>query len=1117
MARVGCPEQIYRKLMFNISLEETGSGYVSFSRIYFLGVVFYTDGGRAHFQGVTLQNSGFISENFAPLVDLTVHQSTWIGKADTNCTVTCMLPSSHLLLKAGTLRLRLSSSSFYQTAVKIMVSNTPSFLIENCTFSNKHNTEVVLGGVSLEYGGLALGSSVVRVVDSVFERQFHVNPIPSIMNLFDAALVVNTYNQPTANVSVQVERCRFADNERGVSLIGHLVDIKISGCSFEDNVAMHAGSALLLITTPDTPCYVINSTFERNSAGSYREDIVMHHQDSFHVHGDEVTIVSACCNGMISFVGKGGAIRIQKGNMELIDSVFLGNTARLLGGAVFVDRNTTLKVRNSRFQNSKENIHALQGDMLYSGGHVDIISADWAAASAKSHVAILRHSGDHWSMKVQEVSVQCPIGYRLRVTNTSAYKVADEGLLRSYALDQLSYFCESCPRNKYSMDHGLLNYSQHHESKTYFTLLVNGKSPENAYPGFYVYHDIECMPCPYGGKCQQGITAVANFWGYTYNNEVYFQHCPKGYCCTWTDCKTYDECGKHRTGRLCGECEEGFSEALFSSACVPDDNCDATWLFPMALGSGLLYMLFLLFQKDIRDFMFMTKVAWKELPCCRQADRMHRKAASYDKKYDKSETNNLVSLKIPHDVGDTTVSAPDTEMKTFGLCHSGNGVPGITDGDVSPLTVGNDIKKENIPASEEESPPEEAPVDTGASFLIILFYYFQDAQLLHIKTVFTSSEHATQVMLREILAGLFKFRVEVFQFMDKLCFISGITPKLKLMYKVALVPYVLLQFGVMFMFDRWYQKVKGPERSSSESADGKTFLSRLATGFVLSLLFTYQMLATTSFTLLNCVPVGDENVLFIEGAITCYQPWQYGVMAYAGSCIVPFCLALLIGPGLLKDGLISLPQFFFACLLPLPFLVYWVSLRVHMYLRNRKPHENVELSSEAQSVIQILQGPFKVSESPVFGSLCGAGILIGRRLILILLFTFVNDTLIRMLCMMLLCFIVLLHHVHMLPYKDTRCNLAGTASATALVIVCGINLVRAGFEAAEYIPRGPNMLLMQIFQELENVLMLWFPAFVMSIVILSLTVKLFLLFIRKACGGDAHSPANNSSCQETDI
>ena len=51
------------------------------------------------------------------------------------------------------------------------------------------------------------------------------------------------------------------------------------------------------------------------------------------------------------------------------------------------------------------------------------------------------------------------IGYDVRATNTSAYGVTEEGLKRSFKLDQLTYYCQSCPRNKYSLDFGFVNYT----------------------------------------------------------------------------------------------------------------------------------------------------------------------------------------------------------------------------------------------------------------------------------------------------------------------------------------------------------------------------------------------------------------------------------------------------------------------------------------------------------------------------------------------------------------------------------------------------------------------------------------------------------------------------------
>ena len=1082
-AVVGCPtaaeaprNNSTRNLMFNI----TGTGrenhtMVSFYNMTFTSNVFEVFNSHVTFEDCTMIDSKWNSPLASPYIGVDIYTSQWQGSVDENCTSQCA-PTGHLQIYGTILYVTYEDTKFYHTKQQVTAGKYCEFYIRGSHFSNMPHMAVVHGGIYLTINDKH-SLSVVRVYDSVFEDQIYSDPIQSIMNLYESALLVRAVDPPrskhiASRVTVVASNTKFFNNERGLTFIGPFDYVNVTSCEFVDNIAMHAGAGILYLTDVKTPSYVTNCTFQTNAAGSYRPDKVIAYEDAFQVSVDEVRIHSNCCKGVISFVGKGGAIRVQRGNLTLIDCSFRNNTARLLGGAVFVDRESSLYVENILFENSPIDHHALQGDLIYSNGQVTIKSARLSVLTAKNHVAVVRHSGDHWSIEVTDVSIQCPIGYRLRVTNTSAYGVTPIGLRRSYKLDQLSYFCESCPRNKYSLDYGYLNYSLVYSAFAYYTLLIDGNKPQQAYNGTYVYHDIECKQCPYGGKCQQGITAVPNFWGYIDYKEqqVRFQHCPKGYCCSSTNCQGFSDCARNRAGPLCGKCISGYSEALFSSVCVPDEQCDSTWLYPVAICSGFLYALFLLFQKDIRDFMFLNTIRMSDIPILQRRSQHHHRQNSVNMHY--ANSNHVDGMvREQAELENLNTKLEDVENEPNGDV-------------IEDHSASNNNEKDREDDDEEEGGGNAPPADTGASFLIILFYYFQDAQLLHIKTVFASTENKSRSMLKEILGGLFKFRVELFQFMDKLCFLEGIAPSTKLLVKVLLVPYVLFQFIVVWVIYNWVTKIRGKNRDD----DSQKFSSRLATGFVLALLFTYQKLATTSFTLLNCVPVGGNHVLFIEGQIICYEAWQYGVMAYAGVCIVPFCLVLLIGPGLLKDGLISLPHFFCACLLPLPILLYWVTLRLR--LRGQRPANQSELSSECQAVINILQGPFKDAETKLFGPTCGQGVLIGRRLILVLLFTFVNDTLIRMLCMMLVCFIILLHHVHVLPYKDTRGNIAGSASAAALVIVGGINLVRAGFEAAEYVPQGPNSMLMQVFEHVENTLMLWLPACVMALVLLLLFLKL---------------------------
>ena len=192
------------------------------------------------------------------------------------------------------------------------------------------------------------------------------------------------------------------------------------------------------------------------------------------------------------------------------------------------------------------------------------------------------------------------------------------------------------------------------------------------------------------------------------------------------------------------------------------------------------------------------------------------------------------------------------------------------------------------------------------------------------------------------------------------------------------------------------------------------------------------------------VPVDNVSALFVDGTVTCFTEWQYAVLAYAAACVTPFCVVLLVAPSMLRRRQLSVAVFFAACLCPLPFLVGCLVRRLWQQVRPRPPpppsaEPREPLDPGTLAVLGILQGPFKDNR---YG-LCWAGVLIGRRLVLILLYTFVNDALVRLLAMLLFCFVVLLHHVDVQPYRHRVGNVAGTFSATALVTLGTVNLVRS--------------------------------------------------------------------------
>ena len=75
--------------------------------------------------------------------------------------------------------------------------------------------------------------------------------------------------------------------------------------------------------------------------------------------------------------------------------------------------------------------------------------------------------------------------------------------------------------------------------------------------------------------------------------------CPENYCCQEAVCHDFHSCAPHRTGTLCGRCEQGYSESLFETACIPNNECTyMTWFWGIIILYGIFYVLFFIFEEE---------------------------------------------------------------------------------------------------------------------------------------------------------------------------------------------------------------------------------------------------------------------------------------------------------------------------------------------------------------------------------------------------------------------------------------------------------------------------------------------------------------------------------------
>ena len=300
-----------------------------------------------------------------------------------------------------------------------------------------------------------------------------------------------------------------------------------------------------------------------------------------------------------------------------------------------------------------------------------------------------------------------------------------------------------------------------------------------------------------------------------------------------------------------------------------------------------------------------------------------------------------------------------------------------------------------------------------------------------------------------------------------------------------------------------------------------SFHRRVVFAFTHISLLMYASSAQLCFSLLHCVPVGDSHVLFLDGNIECYQPFQYFLLAYIISSILPFCLVPVLGSYLLRFGRIGVKQFCAACIFPLPFCCFWLYLLVkgcdstnHATYNRIMEHVDRSLREEINNETECFRGgdvafrqtgssevALKERESVILSVLLGSfrshqsfmcfpsshipweGFLIFRRLVVITVLTFVYDIQLRLFVVLIVCVLILTFHVSVNPFKRKRDNVLESLSLSVHVILCGLYLVKALHNDED----SSTLLLLNV---IEYILILTPLSIIIIIVVFCLVIKL---------------------------
>lgn len=94
-------------------------------------------------------------------------------------------------------------------------------------------------------------------------------------------------------------------------------------------------------------------------------DCLLDGKNPYNERTGEILLETPCCKGTVKPVGKGGALRVMSGNVELTDCQFVNNTASALGGSIFVDMKAKVTITRAHFETSPESLRLVCLPWMY--------------------------------------------------------------------------------------------------------------------------------------------------------------------------------------------------------------------------------------------------------------------------------------------------------------------------------------------------------------------------------------------------------------------------------------------------------------------------------------------------------------------------------------------------------------------------------------------------------------------------------------------------------------------------------------------------------------------------------------------------------------------------------
>ena len=138
-------------------------------------------------------------------------------------------------------------------------------------------------------------------------------------------------------------------------------------------------------------------------------------------------------------------------------------------------------------------------------------------------------------------------------------------------------------------------------------------------------------------------------------------------------------------------------------------------------------------------------------------------------------------------------------------------------------------------------------------------------------------------------------------------------------------------------------------------------------------------------------------------------------------------------------------------------------------------------SDSRKKIVSLLRGPYR---EDILGGLCYEGVINLRRLVLVVLFVFITDRLVKQIALSSACLLFLVAHFRLNPFKHSLANGLESTSLITLVVLSGANLVRAVCYYIGVTPSGHMYVVEVLIQWLEVMLFAILPLSIFALVFL---------------------------------